>query len=140
MNPLSGKLLARAAVDIARLRAAFGYAGAGIWHTWRHQPNFRIECGIGALALALAWWLEAGLAPILMMSALVLALEMVNSAIEAVVDLASPEWHPLAKVAKDAAAGATLVAAIFSVLVGLVVMGPPLLAKLQAAWRSLTLV
>lgn len=117
--------------------ASFAYAWAGIVHTWRHQPNFRIECGIGLGALALAWWLEAGLAPVLVMSALVLALEMINSAIEAVVDLASPEWRPLAKIAKDAAAGATLLAATFSVLVGLVVLGPPLWVKLYALWRGL---
>ncbi len=141
MKPPSDKPApSRSALNAARLWAAFGYAWAGIGHAWRHQPNFRIECAIGALALTLAWWLEAGLAPVLMMSALVLALEMVNSALEAAVDLASPEWHPLAKVAKDAAAGATLVAAIFSALVGLAVMGPPLLAKLRAAWRLLSLV
>lgn len=91
-------------------------------------------------ATALAWWLEAGLAPVLVMSAVVLSLEMVNSAIEAVVDLASPELHPLAKIAKDAAAGATLLAALVSVLVGLVVLGPPLLTRLYALGRSLSFV
>jgi len=78
------------------------------------------------------------LVPVLIMSALVLSLEVVNSAVEAVVDLASPEFHPLAKVAKDAAAGATLVAAVFSVLVGLVVFGGPLWGKVRAAWFFLT--
>jgi Diacylglycerol kinase len=122
----------------ARLWAAFGYAWAGVVHTWRSQPNFRIECSLGGLALVLAWWLETGLVPVLIMSALVLSLEVVNSAVEAVVDLASPEFHPLAKVAKDAAAGATLVAAVFSVLVGLVVFGGPLWGKVRAAWFFLT--
>jgi diacylglycerol kinase (ATP) len=120
------------------LWAAFGYAWAGVVHTWRSQPNFRIECSLGGLALVLAWWLETGLVPVLIMSALVLSLEVVNSAVEAVVDLASPEFHPLAKVAKDAAAGATLVAAVFSVLVGLVVFGGPLWGKVRAAWFFLT--
>jgi diacylglycerol kinase (ATP) len=129
---------ARARLEGARLWASFGYAWAGLVHTWRSQPNFRIECTIGGLALALAWWLEAGLVPVLVMSALVLSLEVVNSAIEAVVDLASPEFHPLAKVAKDAAAGATLLAAAFSVAVGLVVLGGPLWAKVRAAWHFLT--
>ena len=53
-------------------------------------------------------------------------LEGVNTAIEAVVDLASPEIHPLAKVAKDVGAGAVLIAAIASVTVGLLIFGPPL--------------
>ncbi|WP_058867451.1 diacylglycerol kinase [Chloracidobacterium thermophilum] len=128
----------RARLEGARLRAAFGYAWAGLVHTWQSQPNFRIECTIGGLALALAWWLETGLALVLVMSALVLSLEVVNSAIEAVVDLVSPEFHPLAKVAKDAAAGATLLAAVFSVLVGLVVLGAPLWGKVRAAWGFLT--
>ncbi len=118
--------------------AAFGYAWAGLVHTWQSQPNFRIECTIGGLALALAWWLETGLVPVLVMSALVLSLEVVNSAIEAVVDLASPEFHPLAKVAKDAAAGAALLAAVFSVVVGLVVLGGPLVVKVRAVWLLLT--
>ncbi len=128
----------RTRLEGARLWAAFGYAWAGLVHTWQSQPNFRIECSLGGLALALAWWLETGLVPVLVMSALVLSLEVVNSAIEAVVDLASPEFHPLAKVAKDAAAGATLLAAAFSVVVGLVVLGGPLWAKVRAAWSFLT--
>ncbi|QUV80787.1 diacylglycerol kinase family protein [Chloracidobacterium sp. D] len=129
---------ARARLEGPRLWASFGYAWAGLVRTWQSQPNFRIECTIGGLALALAWWLEAGLVPVLVMSALVLSLEVVNSAIEAVVDLACPEFHPLAKVAKDAAAGATLLAAVFSVLVGLVVLGVPLWGKVRAAWDFLT--
>ncbi len=130
----------RAALDTGRLGASLAYAWAGIAHTWQHQPNFRIECGIGLGALVLAWWLEASLVPVLIMSAVVLSLEIVNSAVEAVVDLASPDLHPLAKIAKDAAAGATLLAAMLSVLVGLVVLGPPLLAKAYALGRSLLLV
>ncbi|MGQ9897838.1 MAG: diacylglycerol kinase family protein [Acidobacteriota bacterium] len=138
--PSTDTRLARTQFDAVRLRAAFGYAWAGLAHTWRSQPNFRIECGIGGLALVLAWWLETGLVPVLMMSALVLSLEVVNSAIEAVVDLASPDIHPLAKVAKDAAAGATLLAAVFSVVVGLVVWWQPLWEQVWRVWCFLTFV
>lgn len=63
--------------------------------------------------------------------ALVLAAELLNTAIEKAVDLAMPERHPLAGVAKDAAAGAVLVAAIGAALIGLLVLGPPLLAWLN---------
>lgn len=105
-------------------------AGAGLRHTWVHEPNFRLQLGAAALALALAAWLRAPLAPIVLVSALVLALELVNTAVEALTDLVSPQQHPLARVAKDAAAGAVLLASAFAVLVGLAVLGPPLWARL----------
>jgi undecaprenol kinase len=56
-----------------------------------------------------------------------LCAELLNTAIEAVIDLVSPEWHPLAKVAKDTAAGAVLVSAVFAVAVGLVILYKPLM-------------
>ena len=61
-----------------------------------------------------------------------LAMETVNTAIEAIVDLASPEIHPLAKRAKDCAAGAALITACASVIVGLIVFVPALFALLGA--------
>lgn len=104
-----------------------GYAWAGIVHSYRAQANFRIEVWAGALALGLALGLRVPPAPVLLACALVLGLELLNTALEAVVDLASPEWQPLAKVAKDAAAGAVLVASLGALLVGVVELGPPLL-------------
>lgn len=62
--------------------------------------------------------------------ALVLFAEMINTVVEAVVDLITEEQHSLAKVAKDVSAGAVLVTAIAAVLVGLLILGPPLLARL----------
>ena len=103
-----------------------GYAWAGIVHSYRVQANFRIEVWAGVVAVALAVFLRVPLAPILLSCALVLSLELLNTALEAVVDLASPELHPLAKVAKDAAAGAVLVASAGALLVGVVVLGLPL--------------
>ena len=84
----------------------------------------------GTLACAVALALRAPLAPVALACALVLGLELVNTALEAVVDLASPELHPLAKVAKDAAAGAVLVASGGAVLVALAVLLPPLVRVL----------
>lgn len=110
-----------------------GWAVNGLKRTFRREPNFRRELLIGALAVALALWLSAPLAPILAMCGLVLALELVNSAVEAAVDLANPEPHELAATAKDAAAGAVLVAALAAVAVGLAVLGPPLWQRL-AGW------
>ena len=61
---------------------------------------------------------------------MVFCAEFLNTAIEAVVDLASPEFHPLAKIGKDVGAAAVLVAALAAVLIGLLILGPPLWAKL----------
>jgi diacylglycerol kinase len=62
---------------------------------------------------------------------MVFAAEFLNTSIEAVVDLASPDHHPLAKIAKDVGAAAVLVAALAAILVGLLILGPPLWAKLS---------
>jgi diacylglycerol kinase len=56
--------------------------------------------------------------------------EFMNTALEALVDLASPDYHPLAKVAKDVAAAAVLVGALGAVLIGLLILGPPLWQKI----------
>jgi len=63
-------------------------------------------------------------------TAMVFAAEFMNTAIEAVVDLASPDKHPLAKIGKDVGAAAVLVAALAAILIGLLILGPPLWLKL----------
>lgn len=113
----------------SRLRS-FRAAWSGVLHAAGTQPNFRIELVTAALAVIAAMWLRAPLAPILLACALVLALELVNTAVEAAVDLKSPVQHDMARIAKDCAAGAVLVAAIGAVGVGLVTLGPPLLDRL----------
>ncbi len=112
------------------LPAAFGYAARGVWRALRRETNFRIELAIGVLALVLAWWLGAPLVPVLLAAGMVLSAELFNSAIESVVDLASPDRHDLAATAKDMAAGGVLIASTFALLVGLAVLGPPLLIRL----------
>ena len=69
-------------------------------------------------------------AVIVLTIAMVFTAEFINTAIEAVVDLASPVHHPLAKVGKDVGAGAVLVAALAGVVIGLLIIGPPLWARL----------
>jgi len=62
--------------------------------------------------------------------------EFINTALEALVDIAAPDYHPLAKVAKDVAAAAVLVGALGAILIGLLLLGPPLweeVCKLQVA-------
>ncbi len=106
------------------------FAVAGIRHGWASQRNFRTEVVLGGVALLAALWLRAPLAPVLLACGLVLGLELMNTALEALVDLISPEHHRLAQAAKDAAAGAVLLACAFAVAVGVVVLMPPLLARL----------
>ncbi len=105
---------------------SFVYAWAGVSYAWRTQRNFRLEVLIGTLAIALGIVLRVNLSSILVMIALVLTLEMVNTALEALVDLSSPTYHPLAKIAKDVAAGAVLVASCISLIVGFVMFLEPL--------------
>jgi len=69
------------------------------------------------------------LAIIILTAAIVFAAEFINTAIEAVVDLASPEKHPLAKVGKDVGAAAVLISALAAILIGLLILGPPLYSK-----------
>jgi diacylglycerol kinase len=118
---------------LASLLAAFGFAFQGIWYLLRTQRNAQIHCLIGACAVALGAVLRIArwewLALILTIT-LVLAAEGVNTAVEAAVDLATTARHPLAKVAKDVAAGTVLLCAIGSVVVGCVVFIPHLIAFL----------
>ncbi len=82
---------------------------------------------------ALGLWLRISRtewAVIIFTIALVLILEGLNTAVEAAIDLASPEIHPRAKAAKDLAAGMVLIAAMASVGVGLLILGPPLWVRL----------
>lgn len=112
------------------LARSFRFAFAGLWWVLRTQRNMRIHAGIALVAYiaALALHFSIGEFAILtVMATLVLCLEMINTVVEAAVDLASPEYHPLAKAAKDVAAGAVLVSAIGSVVVGLLLFIPHLL-------------
>lgn len=117
----------------ANLWRSFGYAFAGLGYVLRTQRNFRIHLAVAGLAVAVGLYLGLGWlewAVVIICIALVLIGEMVNTVIEAIVGLASPAYHPLAKIAKDVAAGAVLLTALASVIVGLLVLGPHLLLRL----------
>ena len=112
---------------LAQEQRSFGYAFAGLFHAWRTQRHMRIHVGLGVLASVLA--LALGVTPgewaaLIAAMTLVLFAEMLNTVVEVVVDLASPEVHPLAKIAKDVAAGAVLVTAMGAVAVGAVLFLP----------------
>lgn len=114
---------------MAVLSRAFVHAAHGIAFTWRTQRNFRIHLVVAIIAIAVLGYLRAPLVYLTIVAltiALVLALEVLNTALEALVDLVSPESHPLAKAAKDAAAGAVLIAAAGAVVVGILALAAAL--------------
>lgn len=105
---------------------AFGYAWQGIVHAVKTQRNFRfhIAAAVYVTAFSLFYELTRGEYALLMLTfSSVISAELINTAIEAAVDLCSPEKNKLAKIAKDAAAGAVLVTAVFAVIVGVLLFG-----------------
>ena len=127
MNRVSGFFRSRA--------RSFRYAFAGWWHVIRTQRNAWIHAVVSISVVVVSFWLHISMqewAVILLAIALVWIAEFLNTALEAVVDLASnQEHHALAKVGKDVGAAAVLIAAAASVLIGLLILGPPLWEKLQ---------
>jgi diacylglycerol kinase len=121
-------------VSLRRRARSFQYALAGWWHVLRTQPNAWIHAVISMLVFGVGLWLRLpgrDWAVIILTMMAVWMAEFLNTAIEAVVDMTMPQPHPLAKVAKDVAAAAVLIGALGAVLVGLLLLGPPLLARLQ---------
>ncbi|AJK87104.1 diacylglycerol kinase family protein [Lysinibacillus fusiformis] len=113
-------------MDLRKYLRSFGYAFEGIITASKEQ-NLKSHI-VSAVIVILAGYFT-GLSRtewyiVLLLIALMFALEMINTAIERVVDLASPNLHPLAKQAKDIAAGAVLVFALFSAIIGLLIFLP----------------
>jgi diacylglycerol kinase len=114
--------------------ASFGYALAGLLHVLRYAKNSRIQALATIIVIAIGLW--AGLdrlewALILLTIGLNWLVEVINSAIEAVVNLASPGYHPMARVAKDVAAGGSLLAALLSLGMAGLVLLPAVLERLE---------
>ncbi len=120
--------------ELLRLRAlSFRYAFEGWWYVLRTQHNAWIHAAVSVAVVALAFWLGVSRlewAILLLATMLVWMAEFANTALEAVVDMAMPDYHPLAKVAKDVAAAAVLVGAIGAAIIGLLILGPPLWQRL----------
>ncbi len=108
---------------------SLAFAFAGVRHALRSQRNLRIHFAFAVAAVLLGFALRisrAEWAVVVALIALVISLELLNTAVEALADLASPTFHPLAKTAKDTAAGAILVAALGSAAAGLIIFLPRL--------------
>lgn len=114
---------------------SFRYAFSGWWFVIRTQRNAWIHAVVSIAVIVLSLWLGLNLrdwAVIVLTISMVWTAEFINTALEAVVDLASPSQHHLARVGKDVGAAAVLIAAGSAALVGFFILGPPLWARLQS--------
>lgn len=112
---------------------SFRYAFHGWGHVMRTQRNAWIHSAIAIAVFLVGLWLKIpprDWAVIILTAALVFTAEFLNTSIEAVVDLASPDKHPLAKIGKDVGAAAVLVSALAAIIIGLLLLGPPFWQKL----------
>lgn len=120
--------------NFLRTRASsFRHAFEGWGYALRTQPNTWIHAAFSLAVILVCAWLRLpprDFAILMVTMSLVWAAELTNTAIEAAIDLASPNVHPLAKAGKDAAAGAVLVTALGAILTGLLILGPPLWKKI----------
>lgn len=114
-------------MDARRLVRSFGFAASGIRYALKYEQNMRIHLLAAVVVITAAFLTGLSVMEwsiILLLIGGMLALEMINSAIERAVDLTMPDIHPLAKQAKDIAAGAVLVFAITSAIIGLLIFWP----------------
>ncbi len=130
IDPTEYKAVEKNRNDILRAK----YAVAGLLYLLRHEQSIRNLLVTSVFVMGLIFWLQVDLERgvlVFLSLGLVWATESINTALEAVVDLVTQEIHPMAKVAKDVAASATLSATFTSAVVTLVLLGPPLLHRIS---------
>ncbi len=129
------KATCRGSWKISRnLLSSFKYAAQGLIYSFSSQRNFRIHIIIGACVFGIALWLNLSvseLAILVLTIASVVSLELINTSIEALTDLAiGRRFHPLARVAKDCAAAAVSIAAISSLVIACLLILPKLFIQI----------
>jgi diacylglycerol kinase (ATP) len=120
--------------ELYRRLLSFRYAFQGWWYVLRTQRNAWIHAIITLAVLALAIWLRLARlewAVLILIITAVWMAEFMNTALETLVNLVSPDYHPLAKIAKDVGSAAVLLGALGAVLIGLLILGPPLWNRLM---------
>lgn len=119
---------------------SFKYAWEGVSYTFRTQRNFRIHTIVGSMAIALGIFLQVSLVElsiIILTIAAVLAMELLNTSIESLVDLSVEQtYHQLAKIAKDCAAAAVLVSSLAAIMIAGCLLLPPLSALVKSSLAS----
>jgi undecaprenol kinase len=112
-----------------RFTCSFFYAWSGLKQAIRNEQNMKIHLFIALLVISFAFILKIPLYEkiiLLLVIGVIISLEVVNTAIERVVDLVTKEYHPMAKVAKDVSAGAVLIFSIFAVIIGILIFYKPI--------------
>ncbi len=126
-------------IDFIKTRAqSFRFAFVGWWFVIRTQRNAWIHAIVSIAVIAISIWLQLDAhdwALIIIAIAMVWTAEFINTALEAIVDLASPEQHELAKVGKDVGASAVLIAAGSAAIIGFLILGPPLWDRIKILLR-----
>jgi diacylglycerol kinase len=115
---------------IKKFLLSFSYPIKGLKYAYRNEQNLAVDVGIALMVLIAGFIFKIEKTEwiiIVITIGAVLSLELINTAIEAVVDLVTEEYHPLAKVAKDTSAAAVFVIAIVAVIVGLIIFLPKIL-------------
>jgi len=115
--------------------ASFKYAFSGLFHVLRTQGNSWIHLLATILSIFLAYWLRlptTDWAIVVLTIVMVWTAEIMNTAIETLVNLISPQEHPLAKIIKDVSAAGVLIAALGSIFIGLLLLGPPLWLRINS--------
>ncbi|MCY9190794.1 diacylglycerol kinase family protein [Bacillus mojavensis] len=115
--------------ELKRFLMSFVHAGRGIWKTARTERNFQFHAAAACAVIICGFLINLSLtewAIIFLLIGGMLSLELLNTAIEHTVDLVTDKHHPLAKAAKDAAAGAVCVFAVISCIIGLLIFLPKL--------------
>ncbi|MBA9025474.1 MULTISPECIES: diacylglycerol kinase family protein [Bacillaceae] len=113
------------------LNKSFGYAFSGIIQAIKSERNMKIHVVTALIVICFGFYFSlSGIEWLFILLAIsgTITLEMVNSSIERAIDLATDQIHPLAKEAKDFAAGAVLIYAIFSVIIGIIIFLPKIVA------------
>jgi diacylglycerol kinase (ATP) len=113
---------------------SFRHAFRGWFYVLHTQRNVWIHSAIATMVVIVGLWIglpSRDWAVIVLTAALVFTAEFINTSIEVAVDLASPAKHPLAKIGKDVGASAVLISALAAILIGLLILGPPLWDKLN---------
>ena len=116
---------------IKKFLLSFTYPIKGLRYAYRNEQNLALDVGVALLVTIAGFIFKLNLvewAILALTIGLVISCELINTAIEAVVDLVTEDYHPLAKVAKDTAAAAVFVFAIIAVIVGLIIFLPKVIA------------
>lgn len=115
---------------IKKFLLSFTYPIKGLKYAYRNEQNLTVDVGMALIVVIFGFLFRIETwewAVLIITVGIMLALELVNTAIEAVVDLVTEEYHPLAKVAKDTSAAAVFVFAIVSIIIGLIIFLPKLI-------------